>query len=46
MSQHKGKINTEEMIAIAFGLITAAAFIYVWTQGLPMETQQLSANIG
>ena len=35
--QRKGDIGVNAMIGAAIGLIAAAAFLYAWTNNLPVE---------
>lgn len=37
VSQRKGDIGVNVMIGAAVALIAAAAFLYVWTNNLPVE---------
>lgn len=35
--QRKGEIGVNVMMGVAIALIAAAAFLYVWTNNLPVE---------
>jgi hypothetical protein len=41
----KGGLGIHAMVGIAFTLITVAAILYVWTNGLPVETQSITTNL-
>ena len=40
--QRKGDIGVNFMLGAVIGLLAAAAFLYVWTNNLPVETQVIN----
>lgn len=40
--QRKGDIGVNAMVGVAFGLLAAAALLYVWSTHLPVDTQVIS----
>lgn len=39
--KRKGSIEINEVVVLVVAIVIAAAFIYAWTQGLPIETQTI-----
>lgn len=37
----KGDLGVDAMIGISLAILAIAAFLYVWTQGLPVENQTI-----
>lgn len=40
----KGSIEISELVILVGAIVIAAAFIYVWTQGLPMDAQTIPTD--
>lgn len=44
--QHKGSTEIKVITALAVAVIVSFAFIYIWSKGLPIETQNMTPNLG